>query len=202
MFRGIYGKRNRAMYSSADILLHVFEETAVVAEVFRKESLEDFASSVARLFGWLIGFCNNEHIDLASAIFRKYHGCCPYCGLKANCMCISSETKPSKWLPWKYADMPDTLPKWQRMFERIYGNVNKVAGRDKCWLHFQEELGEVSRAFRLKERDHLRDELADAFAWLVAFCSNCRLDLENIVLNRYTGKCDTCHSKQCNCPKV
>ncbi len=202
MFFSIYGDRNSRLYSSSDLLLHVFEETAVIAESFRKEDRKDLDSAIARLLSWLLGFCNAEGIDLSDAIFGKYHGACPYCGRPMHCTCISAETKTKKWRQKKNVIMPQSLHAWQDMFKNIYGRVNKVAGREKCWLHLHEELGEVSRAFRLKERINLKDELADVFAWLVAFCNNLGIGLEFSILKCYSGRCDVCGKKQCQCPII
>lgn len=202
MFFRIYDKRNKRIYGSSNLLLHVFEETAIIAESFRKEYHEDLIPTIARLFGWLVGFCNNEGIDLTIVIFGKYHGACPYCGRAKHCVCIGAERKPKGWLKKKNAITPASLPAWQEMFKSIYGRVNAIAGREKCWLHLHEELGEVSRAFRLKERRNLGDEIADAFAWLVAFCNNSRIDLESAVLGQYQNRCDVCKREECRCPKV
>jgi NTP pyrophosphatase (non-canonical NTP hydrolase) len=202
MLSGIYGKRNAAMYGSSGLLLRVFEETAAVAEALRKEYHKDLVPVIARFFAWLLGFCTNEHINLDEAVFGKYHGACPYCGRTMHCLCISVETKPKEWRRKKNTTMPKSLPAWQEMFKKIYGRVNTIAGTEKCWLHIHEELGEVSRAYRLKARGNLRDELADVFAWLAAFCNNSRIDIESAVLERYQGRCDVCAKEKCRCPKV
>lgn len=201
MFAKIYGKRNKQLYKPADLLLHVFEETSFVAESFRKEDEDGVPGAVARLFGWLMAFCNMERIDFAKAVFGKYHGACPYCGKSRHCVCISAETKPGKWLVGK-RKMPQTFLEWQKMFLDIYGRVNKVAGREKCWMHVLEELGEVSKASRLNQKQALKDEIADAFAWIVAFCNNLNLDLERVILAEYPFKCDACKQIICECPKV
>ena len=202
MFFNIYGERNAKIYSLADLLLHVFEETAVIAESFRKEDHTDIPKAVAQFFGWLIAFCNGQEINLPKAIFDKYHGACPYCGKSKNCICISSETKPKKWYRNSRPEMPQFLPEWQLMFHNIYGRVNRIAGREKCWLHVNEELGEISRAFRLGQKKPLRDEIADVFAWLVAFCNHMKIDIEEAVLNEYPTKCNVCDRDKCCCPKV
>lgn len=202
MMYEIYGKRNAKMYGSANLLLRVLEETAVIAELFRKEDQSSLPQAIAHFFGWLIGFCNNEGIVLEDAVFDKYHGVCPNCGKVLHCSCISSEAKVKRWRSKINAAMPQTLPDWQEMFKNIYGRINKVAGKEKCWLHLLEELGEVSRVFRLKERDNLKDEIADVFAWLVAFCNNAGINLESAILDCYQGKCDACNKKKCECPRI
>jgi len=65
MFRDVYGERNERLYDSENLLLRVFEETAVIAEIRRKEDHDGLGAAIAGFFGWLLGFCNNEGIGLA-----------------------------------------------------------------------------------------------------------------------------------------
>lgn len=202
MFRDIYGERNKKLYDKRDLLLHVFEEAAAVSESFRKENGDETNVAVARLFGWLFAFLNYCDIDLATAVFEKYHGCCPNCGSEKNCICIGVEAKPKKWFRKEDAIMPRTLDEWQGFFGRIFGNVNRVAGEEKCWLHVGEELGEISRATRLEHAQELRHEIADTFAWLVALCNCRRINISNAIISVYPGRCDVCKEEKCRCPKV
>jgi len=202
MFESVYGLRNRRLYSKDELLLRVFEEAAILEEIQRKETTVGIETAMAHFFGWLIAFCNSQGIDLQSAVFSKYHGICPYCGKYQHCICIAAETKPRVWRRDENAKPPATLSKWQEMFERIFGRVNRVAGIDKCWKHLYEELGEVSRACRLKERKNLRHELADVFAWLMAVCNHLGLALDDVVLGSYPEQCDVCKRRKCRCPKV
>ncbi len=74
----------------------------------------------------------------------------------------------------------------------------------QVWLHFHEEVGELSRAFRFKEKleENLREEVADSIAWLIAFCNKSSIDLGELIWQVYPGKCDVCQAKKCQCPKV
>lgn len=201
MFEKIYGEKNRRHYTPADLLLHVVEETSIIAESLRKEDgmLE---VPIAHLFSWLVAFTTSLRIDIEKAVFQKYQGLCPYCGRKRNCICISSEKKPSRWFKYCVAKTPSSLAGWQNLFNKIYGNVNKVAGRNKIWLHLLEEIGEVSRAFRMKKRRVIREELADVFAWFFSLSNRLGLDLDKIVSQTYPEKCDVCQKAKCRCPKV
>lgn len=202
MLNEIYGKRNRHMYSSTDLLLHVFEEASAVAEEARKEDADKIKYPTVRLFAWLVAFCNQEGLNIAEATFSKYHGLCPYCGRKKNCICISTEAKPAVWFKDPSAKKPVRCSEWQEMFSRIYGNVNKVAGREKAWDHVLEELGELSRAYRLNRKKDMRAELADTFAWFIAFCNHLHIDLFEWVMRVYDHQCDVCKKEKCRCPKV
>ena len=57
MFASIYAERNTKLYSPADLLLHVFEETAIIAESLRKEDDTEVPEAIAHFFGWLLAFC-------------------------------------------------------------------------------------------------------------------------------------------------
>lgn len=99
-------------------------------------------------------------------------------------------------------EVPGDLHDWQEMFLRIYGKINRVAGLIRVWLHVHEELGELSRAFRLESRSEIEREMADVFAWLMSFCNIFQVKIDEIVWIAYPGVCGTCQQKQCQCPKV
>jgi NTP pyrophosphatase (non-canonical NTP hydrolase) len=201
LLHSIYGTKNKRDYSSADLLLHVVEEAGQLAEILRKED-GDIRSPLVHLFSWLLAFATSQQIDAEAAVFEKYHGLCPYCGARERCNCISCETKPSKWFRDDKAKPPQSLTGWLNLFCRIYGNVNRVAGRDKVWLHLLEELGEVSKAFRFGGRKALEEELADVFAWFFSLCDCLKIGLDCAVSRTFPGRCDACRQKQCACPKV
>ena len=202
MLEDIYGKKNRRDYTCADILLHVQEEAAKIDEALRKNSEEDAKSAIPFLFCWLMSFCNMTGIDAEEAVWSKYQGICPYCGREEHCMCITAETKPEQWIGNPQGKVPRSLPEWQKMFARIYGRINKTSWPIQVWLHFHEEMGEVSKEFRLGDEVKMREEFADCFAWLMAFCNKLDIDLSTIVWDVYPGKCSHCHEMHCKCPKV
>jgi NTP pyrophosphatase (non-canonical NTP hydrolase) len=203
MFQKIYGEKNERDYSPADLLLHVEEEAALIDEALRKEKIDDIPQPFARLIAWLIAFCNMVGIDLEKMVWEKYQGICPYCGREENCMCITytDAQKPKEWYRNPKGKMPSTLNEWQRMFEKIYGKINKMMWLLQVWLHFHEELGELSRDFRL-ESLKIKEEIADVFAWIVAFANKMKVNLEEILWKQYPGRCDTCDKEKCVCPKV
>jgi NTP pyrophosphatase (non-canonical NTP hydrolase) len=200
MFKEIYGEKDKRDYIPTDLLLHVEEEAAKIDEALRKEKNEEILVPLARLFCWFLSFCTSIGVDLEEAVFDKYQGICPYCGREENCLCITEEKKPSQWFRNPSAAVPATLDEWQIFFEKIYGRINKMNWQIQVWLHFHEELGESSRALRLKEKT--KEEIADSFAWLIAFCNKQNIKLAKLVYGVYPGKCDRCGKERCQCPKV
>lgn len=80
--------------------------------------------------------------------------------------------------------LPETLPQFAEMFNKIYGNKNYDVPIEILAVHFQEEIGEVCEAINKiydqtllgKERqfthEDLEEEVADVFIWLVAMYWN------------------------------
>jgi NTP pyrophosphatase (non-canonical NTP hydrolase) len=203
MFREIYQEKNERDYSAADLLLHIAEEAALIDEALRKEKLEEISQPLARLVAWLFAFCNMMDVDIQETVWQKYQGICPYCGKEENCMCITytDTQKPKQRYCNPRGKIPSTLGEWQRMFEKIYGKINKMMWLIQVWLHFHEELGELSRAFRLGN-PKMKEEVADVFAWLVAFANKTKINLEEILWKQYPGRCNYCGKEKCICSKV
>lgn len=206
MIWSIYKEKDHRDYTRQDLLLHVVEETANISEGLRKEAVPEILEKIPRLFIWFLAFCSMAYIDVEQVVWRKYHGCCPYCGATKHCFCIAQEAKPEIWHRDDKATIPGSLSSWQRMFDEIYGRLNRITGRDKVWMHFLEELGETSRAFRLSlhpnDSQELLGEIADMFAWLCSFCNRLKVDLGELAFACYPGVCDTCRQPKCACPKV
>lgn len=215
MFKDIYLEKDKRDYSAEDMIIHMVEELTLLARWVRKEqmfsNLIPPQESIARFFAWLCGFCNFVSIDLEEAIFQKYPGYCPYCKRSENCMCITftqEMTSQQKHFLLEEKEnqktMPRELKEWQEMFRKIYGRINRLQTIIQILLHLYEEISEFSRAWRLreKEKEEVKKEIADIFAWLCALCNKLNIDLQEIVKKRYPGVCDVCGKRPCECLKV
>lgn len=202
MFRRIYYEKDARDFTPADLLLHIQEEAAKIDEGIRKNNEREIINALPNFFCWLLSFCNIYGIDLETVVLAKYNGCCPYCGKEENCMCITMDQKPSKWYSTLNSPRISTLNDWQKMFQRIYGRINKIPWPIQLWLHVHEELGEFRREIRLKNDSEAADELADCFAWLIAFCNRIGVNLGEIVWRAYPGMCPVCGKEKCLCPVV
>ncbi len=201
----IYEEKNRRDYTPEDLALRLSEEMSFIAECLRKEAYEELVERLPRFYLWFLAFCSMTSLSLEGAIWEKYHGCCPYCGALKNCFCISNETKSEHLHRAEDASKPVTLKEWQDFFFDLYGKINKLLPTVTVGLHLAEEVGEVSRAFRLQEREGekpLHDEVADVMAWLFALSSKLSIDLEEVTWRTYPGVCDVCGKEQCECNLV
>jgi len=207
MFLVIYDDHNRERYSDADLLLHVFEDISESLESIRKEHLQEVVKNLPRTFAWFMAFCNRMEIDLSKVVWHKYPNLCPYCLKSAHCACISHELKyrPTDSDLTQYRRdmtyMPVTLSDWQTMFDHIYGRINRnVASFTAVYYHLVEELGEVSKDFRFKNRSGIEAEVADFFAWILAVSIKLGVDLDSAAWACYPGECNKCRKSKCECP--
>lgn len=206
MFQRIYRKHNDQFYETPDLLLQVVEEIGQVGELLRKGAdTREVAAHLPMLFGWLMAFWNRIKLPVEDAAWFKYPNICPYCFREEKCLCISEEFKYEAGVVSlnafrrDKAKAPHSLKDWQEMFGRIYGAVNKIISREMVWFHFTEEVAEVSREWRHKNMEGVREESVDILAWLFGFASKLKVDLDELTWFTFPGECNVCHQEQCNC---
>lgn len=88
---------------------------------------------------------------------------------------------------------------FQELIERIYLAKDTTRGVDGTFRWFVEEVGELARAIRHKQRDELAGEFADVYAWLVSLASQSGVDLETAVTDKYALGCPKCGRTPCSC---
>lgn len=88
---------------------------------------------------------------------------------------------------------------FQAKIETIYFERDKARGTDGTLLWFVEEVGELVRAIRRKERANLEEEFADVYAWLVTLASLHGVDLEQVARAKYAHGCPKCNQTPCGC---
>ncbi len=88
---------------------------------------------------------------------------------------------------------------FQKLIEDIYLARDAARGVDGTLLWFVEEVGELVRAIRRKERKNLEEEFGDVYAWLVTLASMHQIDLEKVGRAKYARGCPRCHKAPCGC---
>lgn len=208
MLSRIYDEHDRRFYDDKDLLLRVNEELSKIDELVRKENIAGVIKNLPRLFVWLMAFVDRVGVDVAEALWKKYPRVCPYCLKDRNCMCITQDIKYAAERPElikfraKREDMPQSLAEWQQSLANIYGRVNKITMLIQVWLHVSEEVGEICAAYRLKLNHNLEEEIADAAAWILSTATKLNVNLQDMILKQYPGRCDVCGQERCQCEIV
>lgn len=211
-FNEIYGNVD-AQRSLAEMWLLMMEDASQVAEAIRRQKYGAALRKLAHVFGWACSFvarCRGDdlkntpfHIEkkLSEIIWFKYPNCCSLCG-QERCICgvVRGELeeltpKAKKKRKDSFADAlavarnenlrPKSLDDLVGMFSRIYRGAHYSLAIEAIFLHFLEEVGEVSSCIReIRERDgktrnreltkNLEEELADIISWIAS--ALCKLD--------------------------
>ncbi len=94
------------------------------------------------------------------------------------------------------------ISEFQKLIEDLYYEKDSSRGRDRTFMWFTEEVGELARAMvRPKDEDgtNLREEFADVFAWLATLASLEGISLEEVVQEKYGKGCPKCEANPCTC---
>jgi NTP pyrophosphatase (non-canonical NTP hydrolase) len=90
------------------------------------------------------------------------------------------------------------LNEYQDLIKEIYFDKDSKRGLDKTFNWLVEEIGELARAIRKKDKDKIQEEFADCLAWLLSIGSILGLDAEK-TMEKYTGGCPKCGRIPCKC---
>jgi NTP pyrophosphatase (non-canonical NTP hydrolase) len=90
------------------------------------------------------------------------------------------------------------LKKYQELIKQIYYKKDSARGLDKTFNWLVEEIGELARAIRKKDKDKIQEEFADCLAWLLSVGSILGIDAED-AMTKYRDGCPKCHHQPCEC---
>ncbi|MBP2030595.1 NTP pyrophosphatase (non-canonical NTP hydrolase) [Methanohalophilus levihalophilus] len=91
------------------------------------------------------------------------------------------------------------ISEFQRLMRDLYSENDKRRGPAATTLWLVEEVGELAESIRRDDRENLREELADCFAWIGALANLYDIDLEEVFCEKYPDSCPTCGMKPCIC---
>ncbi|MBE0432483.1 nucleotide pyrophosphohydrolase [candidate division WOR-3 bacterium] len=90
------------------------------------------------------------------------------------------------------------LKEYQELIEKIYYEKDLKRGLDQTFNWFVEEVGELARAIRKKDKEKIREEFADCLAWLLSVASILGIDAEQ-AMDKYVKGCPKCGKTPCIC---
>jgi len=90
------------------------------------------------------------------------------------------------------------ISEFQRLIEKTYLKRDSARGLAGTFMWFTEEVGELATALREGDKEELRGEFADVFAWLCSLASIAGVEMEDVI-DKYTSGCPGCGSMPCTC---
>ncbi len=90
------------------------------------------------------------------------------------------------------------IKEFQGLIKDIYFEKDNRRGIEGTFMWLCEEVGELSRAIKKKDRENLREEFADVLAWTFSLANLLDIDLEDAV-GKYKNGCPKCGKIPCEC---
>lgn len=90
------------------------------------------------------------------------------------------------------------LKHYQHLIKQFYYNKDSQRGIDKTYTWFVEEVGELARAIRKGDPEHIKEEFADCLAWLLSIGTILGIDAEE-AMGKYANGCPKCGHSPCKC---
>ena len=87
----------------------------------------------------------------------------------------------------------------QAQIAATFGARDRSRGVDGTFRRLVEEIGEVAKAIRGRDRAGLASELSDVLAWTLSVAALCDVDLDRAAA-RYAAGCPRCGTSPCRCP--
>ena len=105
------------------------------------------------------------------------------------------------------------ISEFQKLMKTLYFVKDQERGLTGTALWLFEEVGEIAEALRHymivdnpEEKTHFKKEIgremADIFAWVSSLANLLEIDLEQVLYEKYPGKCSKCGNNPCTCDKI
>ena len=91
------------------------------------------------------------------------------------------------------------IHEFQEMMKRLYFKRDSERGADGTFNWLVDEITELGKEVKGKDKEAMEKEFADVIAWLASLANIMKIDLEKATLNKYNNKCPKCQQSPCQC---
>ncbi|MFA6006601.1 MAG: MazG-like family protein [Candidatus Paceibacterota bacterium] len=170
----------------------------------RKNDVEKLRINLLFSFSWVMSIANRLHIDASDMLWKRFPGCCSYCG-KRPCICKSKHVETRVKGLHSIGKKPRTLAASQAELDAIYPKSDRTL--DQAGIHLAEETGEFSEAvnqyYSIHDEKHLAKleiEFADLISCMFDVANSAGINIAEEIAKVYHNNCATCHKPSCVCP--
>lgn len=199
----VYSIPDDRLFSLSDLLSNQQRFTMRALKGIRKGDIKKLKINLLIALSWLMTISNRFHIDIESAVWKRFPMLCSYCG---SCPCICKKMKPTKRVKIIQQDSlkPGTLAGFQEMFAAIYPPQSRIL--PDAGVHLAEEMGEVSEAIHHFMGEHKKiifqsavEEMADFVSCIFGVANSAKINVAHELAKMYSNNCHICHKLPCEC---
>lgn len=209
---------NSISFCRGYIISHITQDLGDLAEYIRELKKDRIRIKIGSIFAWVSALANELEFLLGDAIWGKYPGFCPYCGLARGCVdawwtkAQREKGKDPDPKP-KPGETPHTKPQnlngWVTIWDQIYGDKYRIGmPLSDIMYKLYEENAEVLEELdeEVIDKKKVTREVADFLSWLFALIIKLesyniipKNDLSDILFEKFGQGCPRGEGVICRC---
>jgi NTP pyrophosphatase (non-canonical NTP hydrolase) len=183
-FGRIYGKRHDK-HTTEYMISRLVEEVAEL--VSPMESRGDLGPGLADVFSWTCSLAYKLNVDLAALAWLKYGKNPP----KTQNFNESVELNQFS--------QPRTLKEWQSFVSKLYQRENSTLSPMNALVALMKDVGDLAMLNRKRaSEDQTTSKLAAILAWTLTLSQLLKLDISEVVYQKYDDHCPVCKQSTCD----
>lgn len=189
-FGRIYGKRHDK-HTTEYLISRLVEEVAELVNPMEEQDRDAIAPSLADVFSWICSLAYKLNLDLTELAWRKYGKNAPR----------PDWTKAEGSLQPALTDFgqPSTLHEWQEFISKVYQKENVRLNPMNALIAMMKDVGDLAQLNRKRvSQDQVTSKLAAILAWTLTIAQLLKLDLAEVVFQKYDDRCPVCMRPICD----
>lgn len=187
-FGRIYGKRHDK-HTTEYMISRLVEEVAELVNPMESQDKEQIAPNLSDVFSWICSIAYKLNIDLSSLAWQKY-------GLHAPRPILGSDTSAPSLSDFS---QPVTLRDWQLFISKLYQRENTRLTPMNALVAMMKDVGDLAMLNRKRAtQNQITSKLAAILAWTMTIAELLKLDLAQIVYQKYDDRCPVCLQSICD----
>ena len=189
-FGRIYGKRHDK-HTTEYMISRLVEEVAELVNPMESQDRSRIAPNLADVFSWICSLAYKLSLDLSELTWQKYGKNAP----RPNGVSSGGSFQPS------LADFaePSTLHEWQEFISKVYQEENARLTPMNALVEMMKDVGDLAQLNRKRaSQDQITSKLAAILAWTLTISQLLKLDLAQVVFEKYDDHCPLCGQSVCN----
>ena len=189
-FGRIYGKRHDR-HTTEYMISRLVEEVAELVNPMEQQNTDEIGLGLGDVFSWVCSLAYKLNIDLSDLTWRKYGG--------PNAPRQRGADLELGGIPLAEFSLPQNLAEWQNLISKVYKNENARLTPTTALVAMMKDVGDLAMLHRKRvPADQISSKLAAILAWTLAISGLLRLDLAEIVYQKYDDHCPVCNQSTCD----
>jgi NTP pyrophosphatase (non-canonical NTP hydrolase) len=189
-FGRIYGKRHDR-HTTEYMISRLVEEVAELVNPMESQNRDEIGPGLADVFSWTCSLAYKLGINLSELAWQKYGG---------------KEAPHPAWASSGFRQpelasfsQPANLNEWQALISKVYQKENARLTPMIALLAMMKDVGDLAMLNRKREPlESVTSKLAAILAWSLTIAELLRLDLAELVYQKYDDHCPVCHQATCD----